>query len=79
VEGSLSANTPVQDVDCPGYTEDDVPKDGTRLECSAFSNDDEVHDPNEQVGEVTLVVGRDGSARFRPCRALTAPGSGPKC
>jgi hypothetical protein len=39
----------------------------------------EVHDPNDQVGEVTLTVGQDGSARFRRCKALTAPGPGPDC
>jgi len=79
VEASLAGSTPVEDVDCPGYTEEDVPEEGTRLSCPAFSNDDEIHDPNEQVGEVTLVVGQEGSARFRRCRAATAPGSGPTC
>jgi hypothetical protein len=79
VEAKLAPTTPVEDVDCAGYTEEDVPSEGTRLTCEAFRNDDEVHDPNDQVGEVTLTVGQDGSARFRRCKALTAPGPGPDC
>ena len=79
VEASLGANTPVEDVDCAGYTEEDVPEEGTRLECEAFNNDDEIHDPDEQVGEVTLTVGQEGSARFRPCKAATSQGSLPDC
>lgn len=79
VEAKLAPTTPVEDVDCDGYTEEDTPEEGTRLTCEAFSNDDEIHDPNEQVGEVTLVVGQDNSARFRRCKALTASGPGPDC
>ena len=36
VEASLAGSTPVEDVDCPGYTEEDVPEEGTRLSCPAF-------------------------------------------
>ncbi len=85
VEGRLAdsapgASAPVQDVDCAGYTEMDTPEEGTKLDCTAFKTDNDVHDPNETVGKVTITVtGSDPTYRFRPCRASTSSGSGPAC
>ena len=70
----------IQDVDCPGYTDEDKPKEGTRLNCEAFSTDETVHDPNEVVGEVVITVtSEEPTYRFRACKSITSSGRGPKC
>ncbi len=79
-ERAPGTSAPFKDVDCAGYTEDHKPREGTRLNCEAFSTDDDIHDPNETVGEVTITVtSGDPTYRFRACKAATAPGPGPCC